>query len=125
MAEQRRKEMGIRKVLGASVMQVAGMLSRDFLRLVALAIIIGSPIAWWLMHWWLQDYVYRMTMYRSDHTGDGDRSADCELAGFEDRDNQSGRGLAVGVVHANSFFPAGSTILFLQAPGYLLRMEAS
>jgi putative ABC transport system permease protein len=62
MAEQRRKEMGIRKVLGASVMQVAGLLSRDFLRLVVLAILIGCPIAWWLMHWWLQDYVYRMTM---------------------------------------------------------------
>jgi len=62
MAEQRRKEMGIRKVLGASVMSVAGLLSRDFLRLVALAIVIGSPIAWWMMHWWLQDYVYRMTL---------------------------------------------------------------
>ena len=62
MAEQRRKEMGIRKVLGASVMEVAGLLSRDFLRLVALAIVIGSPIAWWGMHWWLKDYVYRMTM---------------------------------------------------------------
>ncbi|MBN8850686.1 MAG: hypothetical protein BGO55_30715 [Sphingobacteriales bacterium 50-39] len=62
MAEQRRKEMGIRKVLGASVMEVAGLLSRDFLRLVALAIVIGSPIAWWIMHWWLQDYVYRMTI---------------------------------------------------------------
>lgn len=62
MAEQRRKEMSIRKVLGASVMEVAGLLSRDFLRLVALAIVIGSPIAWWLMHWWLQDYVYRMTL---------------------------------------------------------------
>jgi putative ABC transport system permease protein len=62
MAEQRRKEMGIRKVLGASVVEVAGLLSRDFLRLVALAIVIGSPIAWWIMHWWLQAYVYRMTM---------------------------------------------------------------
>jgi len=62
MAEQRRKEMGIRKVLGASVMEVAGLLSRDFLRLVALAVVIGSPIAWWIMHWWLQDYVYRMTI---------------------------------------------------------------
>jgi putative ABC transport system permease protein len=62
MAEQRRKEMGIRKVLGASVMEVAGLLSRDFLRLVALAIVIGSPIAWWIMHWWLQDYVYRITL---------------------------------------------------------------
>jgi putative ABC transport system permease protein len=62
MAEQRRKEMGIRKVLGASVMEVAGLLSRDFLRLVALAIVIGSPIAWWMMHWWLRDYVYRITL---------------------------------------------------------------
>jgi putative ABC transport system permease protein len=62
MAEQRRKEMGIRKVLGASVMEVARLLSRDFLRLVALAIVIGSPIAWWIMHWWLQDYVYRITL---------------------------------------------------------------
>jgi len=69
MAEQRRKEMSIRKVLGASVMEVAGLLSRDFLRLVALAIVIGSPIAWWIMHWWLQDYVYRMTMGAGIFTG--------------------------------------------------------
>jgi putative ABC transport system permease protein len=62
MAEQRRKEMGIRKVLGASVLEVASLLSRDFLRLVALAVVIGSPIAWWGMHLWLQDYVYRITM---------------------------------------------------------------
>ena len=62
MAEQRRKEMGIRKVLGASAMEVAGLLSRDFLKLVGLAVLIGSPIAAWLMHSWLQDYVYRMTM---------------------------------------------------------------
>ena len=62
MAEQRRKEMGIRKVLGATVSQVAALLSRDFIRLVAIAILIGSPIAWWIMHWWLQDYVYRMTI---------------------------------------------------------------
>jgi putative ABC transport system permease protein len=62
MAEQRQKEMGIRKVLGASTLQVAGLLSRDFLKLVGLAILIGSPIAGWLMHSWLQDYVYRMTL---------------------------------------------------------------
>jgi putative ABC transport system permease protein len=62
MAEQRQKEMGVRKVLGASVWQVAGLLSRDFLRLVGLAVVIGSPIAWWAMHAWLQDYAYRMTM---------------------------------------------------------------
>jgi putative ABC transport system permease protein len=62
MADQRRKEIGVRKVLGASVWQVAGLLSRDFLRLVGLAVVIGSPIAWWAMHTWLQDYVYRITM---------------------------------------------------------------
>jgi putative ABC transport system permease protein len=69
MAQQRRKEMGIRKVLGASVMEVAVLLSRDFLRLVALAILIGSPIAWWIMHWWLQDYVYRITLGASIFIG--------------------------------------------------------
>jgi len=62
MAEQRQKEMGIRKVLGATVWQVAGLLSRDFLWLVGIAILIASPIAWWAMHWWLQDYVYRVAM---------------------------------------------------------------
>ncbi len=60
MAEQRRKEMGIRKVLGASVLQVAGLLSRDFVRLVLLSIVIAAPIAWWSMSKWLQSYVYRI-----------------------------------------------------------------
>ncbi len=60
MAEQRRKEMGIRKVLGATVMQVAGLLSKDFLGLVLIAIVIASPIAYLGMHKWLQDYVYRI-----------------------------------------------------------------
>jgi putative ABC transport system permease protein len=60
MAEQRRKEMGIRKVLGATVLQVAGLLSKDFVRLVLLSIVIASPIAYLGMHKWLQDYVYRI-----------------------------------------------------------------
>ena len=60
MAEQRRKEMGIRKVLGATVLQVAGLLSKDFVRLVLLSIFIASPIAYLGMHKWLQDYVYRI-----------------------------------------------------------------
>jgi putative ABC transport system permease protein len=60
MAEQRRKEMGIRKVLGATVMQVMGLLSRDFLRLVGIAFVIASPIAYLGMNKWLQDYVYRI-----------------------------------------------------------------
>jgi len=60
MAEQRRKEIGIRKVLGATVGQLMGLLSRDFLRLVLISIFIASPLAYWGMHKWLQDYVYRV-----------------------------------------------------------------
>lgn len=59
-AEQRAKEIGIRKVLGASVSSIAGMLSKDFIKLVLIAIIISSPIAWYLMHKWLQDFAYRV-----------------------------------------------------------------
>jgi putative ABC transport system permease protein len=59
MAEQRRKEVGIRKVLGASVGQLTGLLSRDFLRLVLLSIFIASPLAYWGMHKWLEGYAYR------------------------------------------------------------------
>jgi len=59
MAEQRKKEMGIRKVLGATVLQVAGLLSKDFLRLVLVAFVIAIPIAWWAMNKWLQEFAYR------------------------------------------------------------------
>lgn len=62
MAEKRTKEIGIRKVLGASVVNIAGMLSKDFTKLVLISIIIASPIAWYLMNQWLQDYVYRTTI---------------------------------------------------------------
>jgi ABC-type antimicrobial peptide transport system permease subunit len=58
-AEQRTKEIGIRKVLGATVQQITILLSKDFLVLVAVAIGIASPIAWWAMHKWLQDFAYR------------------------------------------------------------------
>ncbi len=59
-AEQRTKEIGIRKVLGASVTNVTTMLSRDFLRLVLIASIITFPIAWWAMNYWLQSFAYRI-----------------------------------------------------------------
>ncbi|WP_394772248.1 ABC transporter permease [Mucilaginibacter sp.] len=58
MAEQRSKEIGIRKVLGASVSGITGLLSFDFVKLVALAILIASPIAWWGMNKWLQGFAY-------------------------------------------------------------------
>jgi putative ABC transport system permease protein len=60
MAEQRTKEIGIRKVLGASVSNVVSMLSKDFLKLVTIAFCFAVPLAWWAMHTWLQDFAYRI-----------------------------------------------------------------
>lgn len=57
--EQRTKEIGIRKVLGASVSGIVAMLSRDFLKLVLLANLIAWPVAWYGMHRWLEDFAYR------------------------------------------------------------------
>ncbi|MDQ3845799.1 MAG: ABC transporter permease [Bacteroidota bacterium] len=59
-AEQRTKEIGIRKVLGASVSNIVNMLSKDFLKLVFIASVIAFPVAWWGMHQWLQDFAYRI-----------------------------------------------------------------
>ena len=58
MAEQRSKEIGIRKVLGASVSGITRLLSFDFVKLVILAILIASPIAWWGMYKWQQGFIY-------------------------------------------------------------------
>jgi putative ABC transport system permease protein len=60
--EQRTKEIGVRKILGASLASLASLLSVDFLKLVLLAIIIGSPVAWWAMHSWLQNFAYRINI---------------------------------------------------------------
>ena len=57
---QRKKEIGIRKVLGASVTSIAALLSKDFVRLVFIALIVASPLAWWAMHSWLQGFAYRI-----------------------------------------------------------------
>jgi putative ABC transport system permease protein len=56
MAEQRSREIGIRKVLGASIANITRLLSLDFVKLVFIAILIASPIAWWAMNKWLQDF---------------------------------------------------------------------
>jgi ABC-type antimicrobial peptide transport system permease subunit len=58
-AENRTREIGIRKVLGASVASITQLLSKDFLKLVMLSFLIASPIAWWAMNGWLQSYTYR------------------------------------------------------------------
>ena len=61
-AKQRVKEVGIRKVLGASVAGIVKLLSKDFLLLVGIAIIIATPIAWYIMNNWLQDFAYRINI---------------------------------------------------------------
>jgi len=62
ITEQRIKEIGIRKVLGASVSGIVGMLSKDFVKLVLIAALIAFPVAWWAMNKWLQDFVYRINI---------------------------------------------------------------
>ncbi|MBD2699227.1 ABC transporter permease [Spirosoma sp. BT702] len=59
-AEQRTKEIGVRKVLGASVGSIVTLLSKDFLRLVAIAIVLASPVAWYVMSRWLREFAYKI-----------------------------------------------------------------
>jgi len=59
-AEQRRKEIGVRKVLGATVSQLTQLLSKEFLKLVLIASLIAFPVAWWAMNQWLQSFAYRI-----------------------------------------------------------------
>lgn len=62
MAETRIKEIGVRKVMGASVAGIAALLSKDFLRLVFISFVIASPVAWWAMETWLKEYPYRVAI---------------------------------------------------------------
>jgi putative ABC transport system permease protein len=61
-AERRTKEIGIRKVLGASVSGLASLLSQDFLKLIFISCMVAFPLAWWIMHNWLQNYEYRIEL---------------------------------------------------------------
>jgi len=60
MAENRQKEIGIRKVLGANIQSIVQLLSKEFVVLVVISILIASPVGWWLMNKWLQNYNYRI-----------------------------------------------------------------
>ncbi|WP_261387795.1 ABC transporter permease [Chitinophaga pinensis] len=62
MAEQRKKEIGIRKVLGANLLILVSLLSKDFVRLAGIALIIAIPFAWWALDKWLQTFAYRITL---------------------------------------------------------------
>ncbi len=62
MAVQRIKEVGIRKVLGASAGSIVYLFSKEFIVLIGIAFVIASPIAWYFMHTWLQDYPYRINI---------------------------------------------------------------
>ncbi len=62
MAESRVKEIGVRKVLGASVTSITSLLSKDFISLVVIAFVLASPVAWWFMDQWLQKYPYHVTI---------------------------------------------------------------
>ncbi len=62
IVQQRTKEIGIRKVLGAGVKNIVQLLSADFVKLVIISIVIASPIAWWAMNKWLQDYESRISL---------------------------------------------------------------
>jgi putative ABC transport system permease protein len=59
-AEQRTKEIGIRKVLGASVSSIVMLLSREFGKLILISFILSAPLAWYAVHWWLKDYTYKV-----------------------------------------------------------------
>jgi ABC-type antimicrobial peptide transport system permease subunit len=61
-ANKRQKEIGVRKVVGASVNNIAVMLSKDFLKLTVIAVLIAFPLAWWAMNHWLQSFAYRITI---------------------------------------------------------------
>jgi ABC-type antimicrobial peptide transport system permease subunit len=62
MAQNRIKEIGVRRVLGATVNNITTLLSKDFMKLVVLALLIASPLAWWAMHTWLQEFEYRVAI---------------------------------------------------------------
>jgi len=62
---QRSKEISVRKILGASVAGIVGLLSKDFLKLVLVSLVVASPIAWWLMDKWLADFAYRIDIHWS------------------------------------------------------------
>ena len=76
-AQVRTKEIGVRKVLGASISGIIQLLAKDFVKLVVIAIVIATPIAWYLMNAWLQDFAYKINMSWSVFVIAGSIAVDC------------------------------------------------
>jgi predicted permease len=64
-AQKRKKEIGVRKVIGASTATITAMLSKDFLKLIGIALLVAFPVSWWMMNTWLQTYAYRVSITSS------------------------------------------------------------
>jgi ABC-type antimicrobial peptide transport system permease subunit len=62
MVTRKRKEVGIRKTLGASILGILWLFGKEYTRLIAIAFIVAAPLAWWAMSTWLQDYTYRISI---------------------------------------------------------------
>jgi putative ABC transport system permease protein len=62
MAEQRKKEISVRKILGSGVGEIVKLLSKDFLKLILISFLIASPAAWYIMYNWLQDFAYKISI---------------------------------------------------------------
>ncbi|GAB4028124.1 ABC transporter permease [Spirosoma koreense] len=62
MVVQRRKEVGVRKVLGASVSSILWLFSREFVRLIGIAFLLAAPVAWWVMNNWLKNFEYKVSL---------------------------------------------------------------
>ena len=105
-AEQRTREIGIRKVLGASVTNVASLLSKDFIKLVLIALIIASPLAWFAMNKWLQGFAYRTPiswwMFVLAGLGNRDSLTDRQFPGNKSSDRQPCKKFENGIIIVNS-----------------------
>jgi ABC-type antimicrobial peptide transport system permease subunit len=98
MAESRVKEIGVRKVLGASELSIAKLLSIDFIKLVVIAILIASPVSWYAMNYWLEGFTYRVSLsglifFYAGLMAIGHRPGNSKFSGYKGSGGKSGEEL--------------------------------